>query len=70
MLVYHPEDEHCRETKEIYQTLLKPEDKSFLDFPLDKLIKVIEPQLEDEGRKKWLNDFKERYLNLHLSEER
>lgn len=70
MLVYHPEDKHCDETKGIYQNLLKPDDKSFLDFPLDKLMKVIEPQLEDDAQKKWLSDFKKRYLDLSLSEER
>ncbi len=70
MLVYHPEDKQCAETKEIYQRLLKPEDKSFLDWPLDKLVKAIEPQLERNGQKKWLNDFKERYLALSLSEQK
>lgn len=69
MLVYHPRDKHCDETKRIYQRLLKPENKSFLDYPLDKLMKVIEPQLNDDGQKKWLNDFKDRYLNLSLSED-
>jgi hypothetical protein len=69
MLIYHPKDKQCDETKEIYQNLLKPEDKSFLDYPLDKLIKAIDPQLESDSQKNWLNDFKKRYLTLSLSEQ-
>jgi len=68
MLVYHPDDKQCAETKEIYQSLLKSEDTSFLDYPLDKLIKAIEPQLEDTSPKNWLSDFKKRYIALFLSE--
>ena len=68
MLVYHPDDTQCAETKEIYRSLLKPEDKSFLDYPLGKLIKTIELQLEDNYQQNWLTDFKKRYLDLSLSE--
>lgn len=69
MLVYHPEDKHCHKTKEIYQELLKPEDHSFLDYPLDKLIKAIEPQLQNDHQIGWLNSFIKRYLDLSTSEE-
>ena len=58
MLVYHPDDKQCAETREIYQSFLKPKDRSFLDYPLDKLIKVIEPQLEGDYQQNWLSDFK------------
>jgi len=69
MLVYHPSDSHCDETKAAYQKLLKPDDESFLDYPLDKLIGVIESQLQGDDHKGWLNDFKKRYVSLSLSEE-
>lgn len=69
MLVYHPLDNHCSETKAIYQNLLKDDDESFLDYPLDKLMGIIEGQLISEQQRQWLADFNSRYLDLSLSEQ-
>jgi hypothetical protein len=69
MLVRHPADTQCAEAVDVYSKLLKPQDKSFLDYPLDKLVDKIELCLENASAKIWLNEFRKRYLNLTLSED-
>jgi len=69
MLVRHPLDTHCSETKDIYCQLLKQEDYSFLDLPLDECnVEKIHQVLHDTSQKRWLDEFKRRYLDLSLSE--
>ena len=68
MLVYHPEDKHCVETKNAYKNLLKPNDNTFLDYPLDKLVGIIKSALQDDSSRRWLTEFNKRYLDLSLSQ--
>lgn len=69
MLVRHPEDKQCIETVDIYKGLLKPEDDSFLDYSLDKLVDKMDLALQDASLESWLAKFRKRYLNLSGSEE-
>ncbi|MFH1375197.1 MAG: hypothetical protein ABIH35_00835 [Patescibacteria group bacterium] len=64
MLVRHPEDKNCTKVTKEYKKLLKSKDESFLDYPLDELIGVM----ESISQKDWLTEFKRRYLELPLSE--
>ena len=70
MLVRHPEDEQCTKVVDNYTGLLKSDDKSFLDYPLDKLTDKMELCLKntDTLLVNCLNEFKKRYLNTYLSE--
>ena len=70
MLVRHPEDDQCTKVVDNYKGLLKPDDKSFLDYPLDKLISKMELCLKDTDTflMNCLNEFRKRYLNIYLSE--
>lgn len=70
MLVRHPEDELCTQVVDTYKGLLKPEDKSFLDYPLDKLVSKMGLCLEDADAslKNCLAEFRKRYLDIYLSE--
>ncbi len=70
MLVRHPEDEQCAQTINAYKKLLKqPIDKSFLDYPLDKLVAKMDSCVKDTDTtlKDWLAEFRGRYLDIHLS---
>ncbi|HUW17895.1 MAG TPA: hypothetical protein VMW16_01175 [Sedimentisphaerales bacterium] len=70
MLVHHPEDKECIETVNNYKKLIKPDDQSFLDCPLDKLVCKMGSCLgdADASLESWLAEFRERYLDIYLSE--
>lgn len=68
MLVRHPEDEQCTQTVGTYKGLLKPEDNSFLDYPLHKLVDKMELCQQDAHHKSWLAAFRKRYLDIYVSE--
>lgn len=67
MLVRHPLDKHCEETVRQYRELLKPDDDSFLDCPLDKIAQVISSHAPGD-QAEWISEFNRRYLDLGLSE--
>jgi hypothetical protein len=66
-LVRHPGDTDCAKVVGRYKELLKPEDQTFIDLPLDRLIESFEKALTSDG-KDWLAKFKLRYLDLAESE--
>lgn len=68
MLVRHPEDTKCAATVAAYCQLLKADDKTFLDCPLDRIVGVIESAITQAAGRKWIGDFRDRYLNLQLSD--
>lgn len=69
MLVRHPQDKHCEKAVGNYRELLKPEDESFIDCPLDRMVDVIAGAAREDEQARWIADFKRRYLDLELSEE-
>jgi hypothetical protein len=69
MLVGHRDDEACWAAARTYRTLLKPKDRSFLDYPLDRLTDMMEPAAETSAQRTWLAEFRKRYLDLSLSED-
>ncbi|MHB1456361.1 MAG: PGN_0703 family putative restriction endonuclease [Armatimonadota bacterium] len=66
-LIRHPGDTECARVVEGYSRLLKPQDVSFLDLPLDRLISVWEQTLP-QCCTDWLARFRLRYLDLGASE--
>ena len=69
MLVRHPEDRQCAKIAHNYSKLLKTEDNSFLDYPLNKIVDIMESGLQKTCHKSWLVDFRKRYIDLSGSEE-
>ncbi len=68
MLVRHPGDSECAQVVKGYQKLLKPDDRSFIDCPLDRLMDVVESAVGNDDQRQWLAAFNARYLDLALSE--
>jgi hypothetical protein len=68
MLVRHPKDTDCAAVVAGYQALLKPNDDTFVDMPLDRLVNAWRPLLNDDEEHAWLNAFHLRYLDLSASE--
>ena len=67
-LVRHPEDWDCAGVVAGYRELLKPEDDTFLDLPLDELLDrwaAGEPGAPHDG---WLGELRRRYLDLQLGD--
>ena len=67
MLVRHPGDDDCAVVVRGYQELLREDDDTFIDMPLDKLISVWQGAALDEKQKEWLARFHLRYLDLDAS---
>ena len=67
MLVRHSEDLACAQVVDGYRQLLKPKDSSFIDMPLDKLISIWASAMTKQEHKSWLENFRGRYIDLHLS---
>lgn len=68
LLVYHPLDVECAVALEVYKSLLKPEDRSFIPLPLDILIEQWKQSVSTAAEKQWLTNFSLRYLDLDASE--
>jgi hypothetical protein len=69
MLVRHPGDRDCAAVVRGYRKLLREDDDTFIDMPLDKLIGIWQrAPLAGEWRQ-WLARFRLRYLDLDASEE-
>ena len=67
MLVRHPGDHHCLSVVQEYQDLLKNEEDTFIDMPLDRLIHTWEDIPLADDWQEWLTRFHLRYLNLAAS---
>ena len=68
LLVYHPLDVECAAALNVYKTLLKPEDRSFIAMPLDIVVEKWRQSVSTAAEKQWLDNFSLRYLDLHVSE--
>jgi hypothetical protein len=64
MLVRHPGDHHCVSAVQGYQELLREEDDTFIDMPLDRLVEVWEGVSLADELQEWLARFNLRYLDL------
>lgn len=69
ILVHHGEDEECNKVVQGYQALLVPEDETFVDMPLDQLIREFEAEILNDSEREWLRMFRLRYLDLKASED-
>lgn len=66
-LVRHPRDTECARVVDGYSRLLKAQDNSFVDLPLDRIIGAWEQALPPSCTD-WLSRFRLRYLDLEASE--
>lgn len=67
-VVYHQDNDHCADAIDAYRQHLLPRgDETLIAWPLDRVITAWDPVLEPEQRK-WLDDFRARYLDLDASE--
>lgn len=62
ILIQHPEDTECENTVLGYSDLLLEDQKSFIDLPLDKLLSIWERTILEDDLKRWLLNFRSRYL--------
>jgi hypothetical protein len=69
MLVRHPGDHECGRIVNGYRELLKPDDRTFIDAPMDQLLGVLENSVQNKDHKSWLTSLTARYLDLSASEE-
>ena len=67
MLVRHPDDSHCHSVVQEYQDLLKDDDDTFIDMPLDRLVKTWQDLSVADDLQEWLAQIRLRYLNLAAS---
>jgi hypothetical protein len=64
MLVRHPLDNECATTVAGYRELLKPNDRTFLDSPLDALLEISGRAIGCGRWENWLTCFKMRYSDV------
>jgi hypothetical protein len=69
ILVRHPLDRDCAETVAGYRRLLNADDSTFVDPPLDSLVDAVGESVRDERGRRWVAEFRLRYLDLRASEE-
>ena len=67
-LVRHPEDQGCADVVHRYRRLLKPDDGTFMDLPLDHMVGSWQQGLPAVCTE-WLDSLHLRYLDLGASEE-
>lgn len=70
LLVRHDGDRRCEQTVARYRGLLRPDDDTFIDQPLSRLVAAWEGAVAQQGledRVAWLAAFRRRYLSLHES---
>ena len=68
VVVHHPLDERCAKNVEGYAGFLNNPGETLVRHSLDHIVTLWEPLLRTEAERRWLGDFADRYLNLHLSE--
>lgn len=68
VLVGHPQDRSCAAAARQYRELLQPEEYTFLELTLDRLVEHWQRAPLDEARRAWLQAFRQRYLDLESSE--
>jgi hypothetical protein len=68
LLVRHPLDTDGAAAVAGYQRLLVPGDRTFIDMPLDRLVRAWEPLVRGDKEEHWLAGFRTRYLDLAQSD--
>jgi len=68
VLARHPGDEECERVVERYERLMRKDDRMFVDCPVDRIVDAVEANADD-SQKRWIAEFRQRYLDLSLSEE-
>ena len=68
LLVYHPLDDDCVASVNVYKKILKPEDRSFIPMSLNCLVEKWKQSVSTTAEKQWLDNFSLRYLDLDASE--
>jgi hypothetical protein len=67
-VIYHPLDTNAGLKLNTYQALLKPEDKTFSQIPLDRLVDTwLNAAAAKEASREWLSNFSHRYSDLSRS---
>ena len=69
MLVRHPDDGNGTGVSAGYRELLRPDEPTFIDMPLDRLVDKWAAHLESHPALAWLEKFALRYLRLEHSED-
>ena len=67
MLVRHPEDRDCASVLAGYRKLLRDNDDSLIDMPLDRLVDAWTAAFDDGPQRDWIHEFRVRYLELERS---
>jgi PD-(D/E)XK nuclease superfamily len=68
IVVHHPLDERCANNVNDYARFLTDPAETLGRHSLDSIVAVWEPLVHTDTHRRWLRDFADRYLNLHLSE--
>jgi hypothetical protein len=68
MLVRHPEDHGCAQVVGGYRLLLRHDDGSLIDMPLDCLVDAWTAVIADGPQRSWIGEFRTRYLELARSD--
>jgi hypothetical protein len=67
MLVRHPTDRDCAHVLAGYCKLLRDNDDSLIDMPLDRLVDSWMATVADGSHRGWIDEFRVRYLELERS---
>ena len=66
-LIRHPLDLECGAVTAGYKSLLRADDKTFIDLPLDQLVAKWSQVVQSPAEQQWLEAFRLRYLDLEAS---
>lgn len=67
MVIRHPGDHDCARVLADYRKLLRDQDDSLIDMPLDHLVDAWTAVIATGSRHSWIHDFRVRYLDLAKS---
>ncbi len=67
LVLHHGLDRGCGRVLAGYRALLREGDASLMSRTLDALVGLWEPALDTDAERRWLQDFRLRYLDLHRS---
>lgn len=68
VVVHHPLDQRCANNVDAYSHFLNDPKETLRCYSLDHIVATWTPLLRTDSQRRWLGDFADRYLNLHLSE--
>ena len=68
VVVHHPLDERCANNVDDYARFLTDPNETLRRYSLNHIVAAWNLLLHMDAQHRWLSDFADRYLNLHLSE--